>query len=75
MPFWDSPEIDFKYYAWNFKNKIFLRMVTFFFETFFHILPFHFGKDFENPYQKNLQKKIGQKVKIMKIFHFLKFHK
>ena len=32
-------------------------------------------KDFENPYQKKSAKKIGQKVKIMKNFHFLKIHK
>ena len=36
---------------------MFSRIVTFFFEiVFFHILSFHFGKDFENPYKKNLQK-------------------
>ena len=27
-------------------------MVTFFLDLFFHILPFHFGKDFENTYKK-----------------------
>ena len=57
------------------KNEIFLTFSIFSGLYFFHILSFHFGKDFENPYQKKSAKKIGQKVKIMKKFHFLKFHK
>ena len=54
-------------------------MIKIFEIDFFHILPFHFGKDFENPYQKKsgkkTGKKIGQKVKIMKKLYFFKLHK
>ena len=52
------------------KIKKFQGLSLFFEIVFFHILSFHFGKDFENPYQKKSAKKIGQKVKIMKKFHF-----
>ena len=36
--YWDSPEIDSKYYAWNFKNKKFLTMITFSPEIGFFLL-------------------------------------